>query len=86
MPKEKKPPPETSEPEEPAAITVHCHHDRLADPASLRFNPANDNKHPEDQLRRIVTVFREIGIATRSSSAAAAAWLSSVKAAPAPRC
>jgi hypothetical protein len=43
-------------------ITVHCHHDRLADPGSLRFNPANDNKHPEDQLRRIVTVFREIGI------------------------
>jgi hypothetical protein len=64
MSKEKKPPPEASEPApaEPATITVHCHHDRLADPGSLRFNPANDNKHPEEQLRRIVTVFREIGI------------------------
>jgi hypothetical protein len=65
MPKEKKPPPappEPAEPAEPAAIAVHCHHDRLADPGSLRFNPANDNKHPEDQLRRIVAVFREIGI------------------------
>ena len=61
MPKENKPP---SEPPaaEPVTIAVHCHHDRLADPGSLRFNPANDNKHPEQQLRRIVTVFREIGI------------------------
>jgi hypothetical protein len=62
MPKEKNPPPPESTPPEPATIAVHCHHDRLADPGSLRFNPANDNKHPEEQLRRIVTVFREIGI------------------------
>src|SRR6188472_2527653 len=65
MPKDKNPPPPPepeSESSEPAAIAVHCHHDRLADPGSLRFNPANDNKHPEEQLRRIVTVFREIGI------------------------
>ncbi len=63
MPTKKKPtPPPDPEPTEPVAIAVHCHHDRLADPGSLRFNPANDNKHPEEQLRRIVTVFREIGI------------------------
>ena len=43
-------------------LTVHCKYDRLVEPGALRFNPLNDNRHPEQQLARLVVVFREVGI------------------------
>jgi hypothetical protein len=43
-------------------IPIHCQYDRLVEPSSLRFNPANDNTHSPEQLERIAAVFREIGI------------------------
>lgn len=66
MPTRKKPRP-SPDGEKPAApeaspIAIRCHYDRLEDPASLKFNPLNDNKHPDEQLRQIVAVFREVGI------------------------
>src|SRR5688572_4290401 len=46
----------------PVNIKIHCKYDRLVEPGALKFNPLNDNRHPEDQLSRLAVVFREIGV------------------------
>lgn len=47
--------------QEAGGIAIHCAHDRLADPASLKPNGKNPNRHPEGQIRLLVDIIRHSG-------------------------
>lgn len=44
-----------------SAIPVHCAHDELKDPKTLKGNPRNPNKHPASQIALLAKVIKEHG-------------------------
>jgi DNA modification methylase len=46
----------------PASVAIHCRYDRLVAPTDLRFNPANNNHHPPDQIALLSRLYQETGI------------------------
>ena len=43
------------------SIPVHCAHTRLADPSTLRPNPANPNRHSAHQIQLLASIIQEQG-------------------------
>lgn len=41
---------------------IFCRYDELKDPSELKNHPRNRNSHPQDQIERLVLVFKENGI------------------------
>jgi ParB-like chromosome segregation protein Spo0J len=44
------------------SITVHCKYDELVDPKTLKDHPKNRNKHGQDQIERLATLYAYHGI------------------------
>ncbi len=42
-------------------LPVHCAHTRLADPATLKPNPANPNRHSAHQIQLLASIIQEQG-------------------------
>lgn len=43
-------------------IKIHCSYDRMVPISEIKLNPKNRNKHPKDQIDRIVKVMKYNGI------------------------
>lgn len=41
---------------------VYCHYDELLDPSTLKDHDLNRNTHPQEQIERLVLIFKENGI------------------------
>lgn len=43
-------------------MKIHCKHDELIDPKSLKNHPKNRNKHGQDQIDRLAELYKYHGI------------------------
>lgn len=45
-------------------IKIHCSYDKMVDIESLKPNPKNPNKHPEEQIRLLSNIIKAHGVRT----------------------
>lgn len=43
-------------------VKIHCKYDELVDPSKLRDHPLNRNKHPKDQIERLLKLYQYNGV------------------------
>ena len=49
-------------------VPVYCSHDAVVDTIKMVPNPANPNKHPDDQIKLLAKIIKASGTPSNSSS------------------